>query len=152
HYTKGKFVADGVFDPNAVSKQCGAAVLLRRMIDREIFSFTGLPTAMDVFLNDTPQPKVSAFVQKGSSWIAPRLLAEFIPGLSVAGVSNDPLKITVEFRRIVSGKEVAQTRSFEGRMFHGNGHVRASELVQDFLGMKLRFDGSASPSRLLITT
>ncbi len=31
-YTKGKFVADGVFDPNAVSQQCGAAVLLRRMV------------------------------------------------------------------------------------------------------------------------
>ena len=34
HYTKGKFVADGKFDPNAVSKQCGAAVILRRMADQ----------------------------------------------------------------------------------------------------------------------
>ncbi len=34
HYTKGKFVDDGVFDPNAVSKQCGAAILLRRMVDK----------------------------------------------------------------------------------------------------------------------
>ena len=30
-YLKGKFVADGAFDPNAVSKQCGAAVLLLTM-------------------------------------------------------------------------------------------------------------------------
>ena len=28
HYTKGKFTEDRKFDPNAVSKQCGAAVLL----------------------------------------------------------------------------------------------------------------------------
>lgn len=28
HYKKGKFVEDGKFDPNAVSKQCGAAVIL----------------------------------------------------------------------------------------------------------------------------
>jgi lysozyme family protein len=35
HYTKGKFVADGVFDSNAVSQQCGAAVLLRRMVDQD---------------------------------------------------------------------------------------------------------------------
>lgn len=28
-YTRGKFVRDGVFDPNAVSAQCGAAVLLK---------------------------------------------------------------------------------------------------------------------------
>jgi lysozyme family protein len=31
HYTKGKFVADGTFSPTAISKQLGAAVLLRRM-------------------------------------------------------------------------------------------------------------------------
>jgi lysozyme family protein len=28
HFTKGKFVKDGVFDPNAPSEQCGAAVIL----------------------------------------------------------------------------------------------------------------------------
>jgi lysozyme family protein len=33
HYSKGKFVKDGKFDPNAVSKQCGAAVMLRALID-----------------------------------------------------------------------------------------------------------------------
>ena len=33
HYSKGKFVADGVWDRNAVSKQPGAAVLLRAMVD-----------------------------------------------------------------------------------------------------------------------
>lgn len=32
HYTKGKFVADHVYDPEAVSKQCGAAVMLQALI------------------------------------------------------------------------------------------------------------------------
>ena len=41
HYTKGKFVADGKFDPDATSKQCGAAVLLRRMADRNALPPTG---------------------------------------------------------------------------------------------------------------
>jgi lysozyme family protein len=31
HYTKGKFVRDGVYDPNAVSAQCGAAVMLKAL-------------------------------------------------------------------------------------------------------------------------
>jgi lysozyme family protein len=31
HYSKGKFVKDGVFNPNAVSAQCGAAVMLRAL-------------------------------------------------------------------------------------------------------------------------
>ena len=33
HYTRGKFVADHVFDANAVSQQMGAAALLRELID-----------------------------------------------------------------------------------------------------------------------
>jgi len=33
HYSKGKFVADHRYDPNAVSKQCGTAVMLRALID-----------------------------------------------------------------------------------------------------------------------
>lgn len=32
HYSAGKFVRDGKFDPNAVSKQCGAAVMLKALI------------------------------------------------------------------------------------------------------------------------
>lgn len=31
HYTKGKFVRDGVWDPNAVSQQCGAALILSQL-------------------------------------------------------------------------------------------------------------------------
>jgi lysozyme family protein len=38
HYAKGKYVADGRYDPNAVSKQCGAAVLLRRMREQQLIS------------------------------------------------------------------------------------------------------------------
>lgn len=36
HYTKGKYSSDGHFDPDAVSKQCGAAVILRRMSEKQI--------------------------------------------------------------------------------------------------------------------
>lgn len=32
HFTKGKFVADGKFDANAGSKQCGAAVMLKALV------------------------------------------------------------------------------------------------------------------------
>jgi lysozyme family protein len=33
HYTKGKFVKDGVWDGNAVSKQCGAGVMLKALVE-----------------------------------------------------------------------------------------------------------------------
>ena len=35
HYTKGKYVADGRFDPNAVSQQIGAACLLKLLIEAD---------------------------------------------------------------------------------------------------------------------
>lgn len=34
HYTRGKYIADGTWSETAVSRQCGAAVLLRRMEQR----------------------------------------------------------------------------------------------------------------------
>lgn len=33
HYSRGKFASDTHFDPNLVSQQCGAGVLLRVMVD-----------------------------------------------------------------------------------------------------------------------
>jgi lysozyme family protein len=38
HYTKGKYVADGTWSDTAVSNQCGAAVILRRMAERGDFA------------------------------------------------------------------------------------------------------------------
>lgn len=35
HYTKGKFIADHRYSATAVSKQCGAAILLRRLIETQ---------------------------------------------------------------------------------------------------------------------
>ena len=51
HYSKGKFVADGVFDAEKVSRQCGAAVLIRRLadtkrIDLKAFELSAEPVAV----------------------------------------------------------------------------------------------------------
>jgi lysozyme family protein len=36
HYSRGKFVADNVWDPTAISKQCGAAVMLKELVRRKL--------------------------------------------------------------------------------------------------------------------
>lgn len=41
HYVRGKYISDGSWSPTAISKQCGAAVLLRRMIDRGFIAEIG---------------------------------------------------------------------------------------------------------------
>lgn len=43
HYSKGKFTADGVFSPEAVSEQCGAAVLLKVLSAQGEIEFGALP-------------------------------------------------------------------------------------------------------------
>jgi lysozyme family protein len=44
HYTRGKFVADGTFDPDAVSTQSGAAVILRGMVNEGVVSLAEAAT------------------------------------------------------------------------------------------------------------
>lgn len=36
HYTKGKFVADNVWSSTAVSQECGAAVMIKEMVNRKV--------------------------------------------------------------------------------------------------------------------
>lgn len=43
HYTSGKYVADGRWSETAVSRQCGAAVILRRLAEKNEIAFEGEP-------------------------------------------------------------------------------------------------------------
>lgn len=43
HYVKGKYVGDHDYDPNAVSKQLGSAVILKRMAERSLIALKGQP-------------------------------------------------------------------------------------------------------------
>ncbi len=43
HYTRGKYVADGTWSDGAVSAQCGAATLLRRMAELHFVEFADQP-------------------------------------------------------------------------------------------------------------
>jgi lysozyme family protein len=47
HYSSGKYVKDGVWSSTAASKQCGAAVLLRRLAERGVVSFPDQPVPGD---------------------------------------------------------------------------------------------------------
>lgn len=52
HYSRGKYIADGKFDSNAVDQQCGAIPLMKRLIE-----LTGtLPKAPTIPPPITPQP------------------------------------------------------------------------------------------------
>jgi lysozyme family protein len=58
HYTQGKYVGDGRFDTTAVSKQCGAAVLLRRMQQLGQLRSANGPSALAPHAEAVPAPPV----------------------------------------------------------------------------------------------
>jgi lysozyme family protein len=47
HYKSGKYVADGTWSNTAVSRQCGAAVILRRMAEKLMIEFRDQPLPQD---------------------------------------------------------------------------------------------------------
>jgi len=51
HYSSGKYIADGTWSDTAKSKQCGAAVLLRRMVEMGLIDFIDQPPPRP---NDAP--------------------------------------------------------------------------------------------------
>jgi uncharacterized protein (TIGR02594 family) len=57
HYTKGKYVEDGVFDPEAVSKQAGAAAILKQMLAKGVITLADLGLKPDASgFSTPPQP------------------------------------------------------------------------------------------------
>jgi lysozyme family protein len=76
HYSAGKFIKDGVYDPNALDAQCGTATLLRRLAERQDIQFADEPD-----LDSPPQvvpyaskkptdPSVIAAATRLQEWLA----------------------------------------------------------------------------------
>jgi lysozyme family protein len=103
HYVRGKFVADGVWDPDAVSGQIGAAVLLKRLAAFNEFqphpapAPEPLPEALRGVRYDSAHR--SADAEALQRWLNPRLPQDIsvdgIPGRQTADcvllVTGNPL-------------------------------------------------------------
>jgi lysozyme family protein len=77
HYTCGKYVADGKFSPSAVSQQCGAAVLLRRLAQSGAVQ---VATAEPRTLELTDPHMTGADVAEAQRLLAANPFGDFEPG------------------------------------------------------------------------
>jgi lysozyme family protein len=77
HYAKGKYVADGRFSPGAVSAQCGAAVLLKRLAARGKVAVEAGPRAVLQLAN--PHLK-GAEVEAAQKLLQKNAFGSFNPG------------------------------------------------------------------------
>ena len=74
NYTKGKYVVDGKYDPEAVSKQAGAAVLLRRLREKQFITF---PDQEDIVKQILAQGKLTQYY-KGAPTDAATILQRML--------------------------------------------------------------------------
>jgi len=72
HYTSGKFISDRVFDPNAASTQCGAAVILFQMAKNGVVAFAAAVAAAAA-----PAPGPVSSSPSPPSMTASQLAAQF---------------------------------------------------------------------------
>lgn len=93
NYVSGKYVADGTWADGAISKQCGAAVLLRRMaeigvaqfVDQPVPSPGGTPIVVPYSMMKPTDPAVVAAAMELQKWL------NTFPGIFVKldGVSGE---------------------------------------------------------------
>jgi len=112
-YISGKYVADGVFDPNAVSTQCGAGVLLFQMQQNGVVTFAGAGAAASASAASAPATMTAAqvvaqfdntvtFAVKSDAAKSLQIALNTFPGISV-GVDGDPGRQTSDAYQQVTG-------------------------------------------------
>lgn len=73
HYSRGKYTYDGYYDPNAVSQQAGALVILKRGIERGLWALAGASSGAQDQVRADATPALSRTLASGVS--APRDVA-----------------------------------------------------------------------------
>jgi lysozyme family protein len=104
HYEKGKYVGDGEYSETAVSDQCGAAVLLRRMAELGMIEFEDqpapLPEAVPVVVTysnvKSSDPVIVSRAEALQRWL------NTFPGIFVK-IDGVPGKLTSEAYQKITG-------------------------------------------------
>jgi lysozyme family protein len=78
HYTRGKFVSDGTFSATAVSAQCGAAVLLKRLVQLGVVP--GIDETTPRTLQLTNPYMTGPDVEEAQRLLAKNPYGNFLPG------------------------------------------------------------------------
>jgi lysozyme family protein len=106
-YTSGKFIADNQWSDTAVSRQCGAAVILRRMSERGAIDLASPPSPKLPDAADLPEVSYALFASSDPKELEKaedlqRLLNMF-PGVSLR-VDGAPGPRTSDAYKVVTGK------------------------------------------------
>ena len=114
HYTRGKYVGDGTFSPTAVSKQCGAAVLLRRMAETGVIQFDNSGVPVDPDDIDVEAEPLISYWTKGPEVPGARTLQEFLnalPGIFVKVDGKPGEKTSTALKRALGRYLVGDPRA-----------------------------------------
>jgi lysozyme family protein len=104
HYNSGKYIADGTWSDTAVSKQCGAATLIRRMAEQGTIEFPdqpapaagSAPLVVNYSMQKSSNPTIVLLVENLQIWL------NSFPGIFVK-IDGIPGDHTSEAYRKVTG-------------------------------------------------
>ncbi len=105
HYASGKYTGDGVWSNSAVSKQCGAATMLRRLAEKNLIAFadTPEPAPTDAPLAPRHAKTLSDSAEEQDTVTALQIWLNTFPGIFVK-VDGIPGDLTSEAFRKVTGR------------------------------------------------
>jgi lysozyme family protein len=129
-YTRGKYTSDGHYDPNAVSDQLGAALILKRMNERGVIAFFVATPISLIFKGMSTT--VPGLLINNISWIGAAAFVKLINGKIVFAGGN-PMSIQI-------GAD-ARLITLAGLNIGGTGYVQARQLA-DALGYDVNFDAN----------
>jgi lysozyme family protein len=142
HYKRGKYVADGQWSETAVSRQCGAAVLLRRMVDRVTIEWEDeMPSIGEI------QKVVEDMYRLLARGEIKGKRSEAHYRTSMAGVREYAQSVEDEMYRLLARGEINGQRS-EGHYLYSTSSLRDQLLAQQSQLAALQQELSALKDKL----
>jgi lysozyme family protein len=109
-YTSGKYIADGQWSDSAVSRQCGAAVILRRMVEHGVIDLASPASPKPPSVDDLPDVAYSLYQPTDPQDLEQaedlQRLLNLFPGVSIK-VDGAPGPRTSDAYKTVTGEYLA---------------------------------------------
>jgi len=137
NYTSGKYVADGSYDPSAVSDQCGAASVFIAMQAQGLINLSPNTSLTLVFQGNATT--VPCLLIGDSSWVGLRDFAALVGGTIESAVGT-PLAIDLNYQ--------GQDYQLVGSVVTGAGFVKIDDL-EPIYALTVQFNGPAG--QLIVT-
>lgn len=134
HYKKGKYVADGVFDPEFVSRQLGAAVILKTLVDLGA-----------VTVDQQQAPAANAAAMPAATPAPTPVATPVVTAAVTPAAAPDPVRTVAVETSAAAIPHIARELAYPGLLKQGAGTTGAEKFGVKRIQEWLRIHGFAAP-------